>query len=188
MTKVFVADISLISEDLTAYYDKISEYRQKKIQKLKKPDDQKRTLLAELLLSRYLGRIPQYTLDQNGKPIGEEMEFSFSHSGSIVLCAVSPMPVGADVEKIREINLDVAKKFGEDDYQKVINAKNPKDEFFKMWVKKESMLKMSGKGIKAGLDTKIDKKYTYTMCEEVAGYKICVCAYEPAEIEFVREI
>lgn len=188
MTKVFVADTSLLGEDLTAYYDRISGYRQQKIQKLKKYDDKKRSLLAELLLAGYLGRVPQYTLDQNGKPIGEEVEFNFSHSGNIVLCAVSDTPVGADVEVVREISFDLARRFAKDEYETIIMAENPADEFFKLWVQKESLLKLLGKGIKGGLDVKIDKAYNYTMCEEVAGYKICVCANEPAEIEFVREI
>lgn len=188
MTKVFVADIALLDEDLTAYRDRISEYRQQKIKNLKKPDDQKRALLAELLLAKYLGRKPRYTLNDDGKPLGEETEFSFSHSGNIVLCAVSDATVGADVEKVREIGLDVAKRFAKDEYEAIVSSQNPQDEFFKLWVKKESFLKMIGNGIKGGLDTRIDENYTYTMCEEVAGYKICVCAKEPAEIEFVKEI
>lgn len=188
MTKVFVADISLLGDDLTACYDRISQYRQQKIQKLKNPDDKKRSLLAELLLAKYLGRKPRYNIDENGKPKGEEVEFNFSHSGSIVLCAVSDVPVGADVEKVREINLDIAKRFAEEEYDVIMTAQNPADEFFSLWVKKESFLKMSGVGIKGGLDTKIDEACTYTMCNLVAGYKICVCADEPAEIELVKGI
>lgn len=188
MTKVFVADILIIGEDLAAYYDRISQYRQNKIEKLKVIDHKKQSLLAELLLSEYLGRKPQYDIDANGMPTGEEVEFSFSHSGDLVLCAVSDAPVGADVEKVRKINLDVAKKFAKDEYETIINSQNPEEEFFNTWVKKESFLKMKAEGIKGGLDTKIYKGYTFTMCNDVAGYKICVCAKEPAEIEFVVDI
>ena len=188
MTKVFVADIALIGENLTEFYDRISPYRQNKIQKLKNVDDQKRSLLAELLLAKYLGRKPRYTVDANGKPTEEEVEFNFSHSGNVVLCAVSDGPVGADVEKVREVNLDVAKKFTKDEYESIINAQNPEDKFFETWVKKESFLKMLGKGIKGGLDTEIDSSYIFTMCENIEGYKICVCANEPAEVKVVVEI
>ena len=53
----------------------------------------------------------------------------------MVLCAISDMEVGADIEYIDSaIDLNIAKHyFYNREYENIMNAKNSPDEFFKYW-------------------------------------------------------
>lgn len=184
MTKVFIGNISELNEDITLYRDYISEYRCEKLKRIKNSHSQKQGVGAELLLAGYLGRKPQYTIDENGKPTGEETEFNFSHSGDIAVCAVSDFPVGVDVEKIRDVNMDIArKKFCPSECEAIFSSANPTESFFEYWVKKESYVKALGEGLRIPLkeinvDEITDRKFhTY----KIKGYKLCVCTIEDAE-------
>ncbi len=184
MTKVFITDVSKLNSDYSLYKDLVSDYRYKKLCSLKREEDVKLSLGVELLFASYLGRKPNYYIDENGKPMGEEVHFNFSHSGNIAVCVVSHSNVGCDVEKIRSVNIDVAKKrFCEDEYKKIIASQNSEKAFFEYWVKKESYLKLTGKGIKAGLGNfDVDKitEYGFYMYN-IEGYKICVCSKDKPE-------
>lgn len=189
MTKAFVADISQLNTDISLYRDYVSAYRYEKALKYKNAKDGLLSVGAELLLYKFLGRRPSYTVDAYGKPVGECVHFNFSHSGDIVVCAVSENPAGADVEKIRDINLDIAKKkFCESEYENIISSANSRDSFFEYWVKKESYVKALGMGLRIPLnefDTDKIEDWKFTLCD-VEGYKICVCATEKAEFEKIK--
>lgn len=181
MTKVFIADVSKLNIDFSIYKDLVSEIRYQKLCKLKREEDIRLSLGVELLLSEYLGRKPEYYIDEYGKPQGEEIYFSFSHSGNVAVCAVSNNPVGVDVEKIRSVNIDVAKKrFCKSEYQNIITSQDPEDKFLEYWVKKESYLKAVGKGIKEGLDSvNVDEVVDNTFyMYNTHGHKICICSKE----------
>ena len=181
MTKVFIADVSKLNSDYSMYKDLVSDAKYNKLVYLKRDEDVKLSLGVELLLADYLGRKPHYYIDEHGKPQGEEIHFNFSHSGTIAVCAVSDNPVGIDVEKIRGVNIDVAKKkFCEDEYINILESENPEETFLEYWVKKESYLKAVGEGIKAGLDSfNVDKVDDYKFyMYNIDGYKICVCSSE----------
>ena len=143
---------------------------------------------AELLLAKYLGRAPEYKVDGFGKPYGEQVEFNFSHSGSIALCVVSEKTVGADVEKIRDVNLEKKKKkFCKREFEDIINSKNPKVAFFEYWVKKESYVKALGTGFKTALNEfDVGKISDFDFHTHSFGeYKMCVCAKEFAKYYIV---
>ena len=81
-------------------------------------------------------------------------EFNMSHSKNAVAVIVSNSVVGIDIEKEREVNLKVANRYfckNEIDY---INNSPDKDKaFLRLWVRKESLLKALGTGIKKGLSS-----------------------------------
>lgn len=186
MTKVFIADVSKLNSDISVYSDRVSEYRYQKSVRYKKENDRMLSIGAELLLSNYLGRKPYYTIDEYGKPTGETVNFNFSHSGNIAICGVSDNGVGVDVEKIRDVNVNIAKKkFLDTEYKKIINSIDPEDTFFEYWVKKESYLKALGMGIRLplnGFDVNGICDWNFYMYN-VKGYKICACAKE--KVEFI---
>lgn len=184
MTKVFITDVSKLNSDVSVYADCVSEYRYQKAVGYKNVSDRLLSIGAELLLSKYLGRKPCYTVDIYGKPTGEIVNFNFSHSGNITICGVSDNAVGVDVEKIREVNIDIAKrKFCKEEYNAIINSNDQNNAFFEYWVKKESYLKALGKGLRVPLNKFDTDKicdwdfYTY----HIEGYKICACTKEKCE-------
>ena len=54
-----------------------------------------------------------YYYGEHGKPMrrNEEICFNLSHSGKYVLCAVSEMEIGCDIEKIQAVKWKLAKRF-----------------------------------------------------------------------------
>jgi 4'-phosphopantetheinyl transferase len=94
---------------------------------------------------------------ERGKPFLEDgPEFNLSHSGGCVLLAVSPHPVGLDVEKeTRVVRHDgLAAKFFSKSEQKRIADFAPGERnglFLRHWVCKEAVVKLSGDGIFRGL-------------------------------------
>ena len=78
--------------------------------------------------------------------------FSLSHSGRFALCALADSPIGADVERIRPIKDEVARRVLSDlEYREYLASKDPEQYFFWLWVLKESYLKLTGAGLSGGL-------------------------------------
>ena len=94
-----------------------------------------------------------------GKPFFDkhpEIHFNVSHSGRWVVVALSEAPVGLDVEKMRNANLAVARRFfAKEEYLQLI-AQPPELQrsfFFDLWTLKESYLKALGTGLTRPLNT-----------------------------------
>ena len=151
--------------------------RQQKIEKLKQPDKKKQTLGAGLLLKFVLEdrgfRVEKVQIGPHGKPEIEGMCFNLSHSGDVAICVVSDLPVGCDIEKIRQM----PECFGED--------------FFRVWTMKESYGKMTGEGlnipknvleVRLGNGPKIFRNGIEQECVfkeyDIPGYQVYVCAQE----------
>ncbi|PRT33997.1 4'-phosphopantetheinyl transferase family protein [Bacillus wiedmannii] len=145
---------------------KISNDRREKIKKYHFEEDKKRSIIAELLLRHSLKKEfginreqVQFTKNSFGKPMlknFEQIYFNLAHSGDWVVCGVSDVPIGIDVEIIKSIDLDIAKTFfslGE--YKDIINQ--PKEKqityFYKLWTLKESYVKAEGEGLSIPLNS-----------------------------------
>ncbi|MBQ9045189.1 MAG: hypothetical protein IJ112_04510 [Oscillospiraceae bacterium] len=88
-----------------------------------------------------LERLPETALSPTGKPYfpaHPELHFSVSHTRGAVLVALSHAPVGADVERRREIPDVVRRRLREVE---------PGDlELFELWTLRESWFKLTGRG------------------------------------------
>ena len=143
----------------------------------KVPADEKISLaFAKICMCDYIGRKREridfkFTKNKYGKPfikklsrkngaqINRDIYFSLSHSGNILICAVSRYNIGADCQVINIKDLNICKKIAERFYspQENLYLNNLSDEyinnFFKIWTKKESYIKYTGKGLSEGLST-----------------------------------
>ena len=183
MTAVFLCDISEFN-NLADYEPVMSDYRISKIKKMKNEKAKRLSAMCEIMLAGYLKRKPKYEIDGMGKPFGEDVFFSFSHSGDIALCAVSDKEIGADIEKIRDVNPDIAKRFCDSEYNYIKSSADSKDAFFEIWTKKESFLKAEGFGISGGLKSFcVLLKDGFFMYDKIPGYKVCV--YSKDRPEFI---
>ncbi len=89
------------------------------------------------------------TIDEDDKPQTNrsDVNFNVSHSGSMVVCAVSDVPVGIDVEAIGN-NLDISKDvMMKEEYEIFMSMDNREEVFCRMWTIKESYMKALGKGL-----------------------------------------
>lgn len=95
----------------------------------------------------------QIEYQEKGKPFlknQKDFYFSISHTDGAVTVAVSGTEVGVDTEKIKPVNLNIAKKFTPFE-QKAVGS-DP-EVFFEVWTKKEAYLKYLGTGLSGGLGT-----------------------------------
>ena len=148
--------------DLKRAYDAVPKDRQDKIDFFRFEKDKKLSagaylLLKKLLLEKNITN-PLFKIEKYGKAYISNFEniyFNLSHSGKMVLCAISDREVGVDIEYIdHEIDLNIAKHyFYNKEYESIMNSQNPADEFFKYWVLKESYMKYTGLGMNLKLDS-----------------------------------
>ncbi len=168
--KLYIADIRDISDsEYQKWYSFMSKEKQQRVDRFRFSDDKKRSVAGEMLarkaLSEYCSVSPsdiKFSVGENGKPYAENLtvEFNISHSENMVVCAVSDDPVGIDVEKIRPINLKVAKKICNEEELNYLFGHLPSESdfvystdveilsrFFRLWTKKEAFGKYLGIGL-----------------------------------------
>ena len=103
--------------------------------------------LKRAALDDYFGFGEIGVLD-SGKPVITNPEgyyISVSHSGEIIAVVISPVPVGVDIEEIKEFDYSKIWEWFLSDNEK--NEVTDNLSFFNVWVKKEAESKISGKGI-----------------------------------------
>ena len=143
--KLFLTSINNI--DPEKEYN-ISPERREKVKRYKQYNDKKRCIAAGLLIEKLL---PQtlITYNEYGKPITKNGPcFNISHSGEYVLIAISDCDVGCDIQHIKHMKANKIPKliFAEKELDFIRNSMDKTDAFYKMWTKKESVLKCIGEG------------------------------------------
>ncbi len=205
-TKVYVGNTACLKDArlFGELYQTVSPDRQRKIDAFLFEKDKRLSLAAELILQKGLSDagISRYTLEYGafGKPYirGENVHFNLSHSGNMVMCAISDQEVGCDVEKVTDVELEIAKRFFfSTEYDAIAAAKSAlarRELFFRYWTLKESFMKATGLGMRLALDAfRVDidengislwqtfSRETYYLKEYQLdnGYKFASCGLNP---------
>lgn len=145
-----------------------------------------RQCLPEQLLEEAEPPVPlHYRFGAHGKPEIEELplNFSLSHSGSYVVCAVSERRIGADIQQLKDTDSrKLAQRFfSEREYEELIRCGESERQrlFFEMWTRKEAYGKLTGEGVFPAL-----KQEAYEVCwadfPAPEGYALAVCTAEAA--------
>ena len=186
----------------------LSQYRLEKLARIRNPGAYAQSLGAELLLLAALQELggPMLPLEiscgEGGKPaLQDGPEFSLSHSGERVFCALSDEPVGADLQQLRPCNPALARRFFSKAEAAWLEEQRERDLAFSLlWSLKESYVKLLGSGIaETHLDSftvrvlpdgraRIDGssvKLWYSVCD---GYVMAVCSDVYAAPETVKEL
>ena len=163
--KVYAADVSGLAdaERFQQLYRQVSAARRAKVDRIRLEKDKCLSLGAGALLEAALAAegVSDFTMTcgHNGKPRlahTQNIHFSLSHSGTKVMCAVSDSDIGCDVERVAEIDMQIARRFfcageyeslmqcGDDEKRKIL--------FFRYWTLKESFLKATGRGFQLPLN------------------------------------
>jgi 4'-phosphopantetheinyl transferase len=88
----------------------------------------------------------------HGRPfaVGCPWSFNLSHSGDVALIALSEAEVGVDVEQLRPLE-DAASLArgvaGDDEIDHIVAEPDSTLAFFRMWVRKEAVVKATGEGV-----------------------------------------
>ena len=134
-----------ITED-EIFAEGLSDSVLKRANKKTKKADKAQSLSAYSCINKMLSLMKiddEVILHKNGKPVLKcgGAFISASHSEDFVLCGISKFPIGVDVEKMRPIDLKVARRFCSE--TELENCKNEQD-FFKIWTLKEAYFKLYG--------------------------------------------
>ena len=101
----------------------------------------KEKLASRILKRKYVG---DFYLGEKGKPLSDKVYFNSSDSKGLVALAVSPVPVGIDIERVRDYKdnmRDYISSYEEKEY--IRNEYN----FYEVWTSKEGLVKCVGTGI-----------------------------------------
>lgn len=157
--RVYIARTDGLQDDsvFNRLYQAASPDRRRKTDALVFRKDKMLSLAAEALLKIALhdNGVTDDTIvyGENGKPYlrSREIFFSLSHCAETVMCAVSQGEIGADTEKVTDIDLDVAKRFFHPEEYAMLQRLETEGErqnlFFRLWTLKESFLKAMGTGL-----------------------------------------
>ena len=151
------------------YYSLMSQEKKRRVDRFRFEDDKKRTVVGEMLarraISEWCGVAEEsivFETAEHGKPYTEDLnvEFNISHSADMVVCVVHDNPVGVDIEKIRPVDLNTAKRIFSDEETGSIFGGIPDVEdynhylndavlqrFFELWTPKEARSKCIGTGL-----------------------------------------
>ncbi|MGL4605908.1 MAG: 4'-phosphopantetheinyl transferase family protein [Eubacteriaceae bacterium] len=125
--------------------------RESRIDQYMKLEDKKRCLAVGLLMRAFLNVTKEDQLSKGvyGKPFlrDHSIYFNFSHSGDFVILATSFCEVGVDIEKIESYNINLIKGCLTDTEQKWLFHNPNRENFYKLWTAKESIMKATGKGL-----------------------------------------
>ena len=217
MIEVFAVKIEkpIIPVDFEKFLRFINITKQERVLSFRKKEDAERALVGDFLvrsiiIERYGYSNSEIQFDENkyGKPYWPEKEdfcYNLSHSGKYVVCAVDNHPVGIDVQIIRPISIEIAKRFfSRTEYEYIIkhNEEEHLSVFYDIWTLKESYIKAIGRGLSIPLnsfsvitnDSDIQVKTEngevwflkqYTVSPE---YKLAVCAKRGGFPEAFKEI
>ena len=147
--------------------DKVSEVRRNKAMSYRFMKDRCLSLGAELLLRDALcdfgidrAEPLEFEYRKNGKPYlsgYDNIFFNLSHSGDYVMCAVSELEVGCDIQKMDKADMKLAERFfTEREYHAIADLpteEERRDMFYRYWTLKESFMKVTGLGMQLALDS-----------------------------------
>lgn len=141
------------------YYDSLPSSDRAVNQKYKRWQDRHTHLIGRLLLQSGLGKLGYsgnvlQNIKKNlfNKPyLNTDISFNISHSGSCVVCAISlNCEIGIDIEqKAMDSNeIEIFKgHFTRAEWDIISSSVDPEDCFYKMWTRKESVVKADGRGL-----------------------------------------
>ena len=151
MITLYKAKISDFSQaDYAKTYSLLDCASKEKIDKQSNEKDKKLSLAGRILLRSGIEELYnksefEITYNEHGKPLCDFCYFNISHSGDRVVCVVSDLPVGVDLQQIRPIKPRKEYKFFSDDESCYVNQDSDiSKRYIEIFAKKESAIKMLG--------------------------------------------
>jgi 4'-phosphopantetheinyl transferase len=164
---IWFAKLPDFQGSLAEYSKLLSPDEIKRAERFRFPIHRERFILARgilrSLLSQYIKILPEnivFEYGKKGKPFlkknPDDIQFNVSHSDDIALYAVTKkFEIGVDIEKMDLYKNDVAKRFfAADEYEalKALPESEKRDAFYRVWAKKEALMKAVGEGLSISLD------------------------------------
>ncbi len=196
--KIYHLNINSVTDSqIQLWFEQMSSERKEAVSSIKISRKRKSKIIADALcrkaINEYCGVNPEdivFKYNRYGKPYVKNIpvHFSISHSGNYVVCAVSENEIGIDIEKIRDIDSRICKRFATEAEADYISSNQ--NRIFEIWTLKEAYFKCIGTGLTSDIKnisfdisgenincsengfklsfTDIDKNYICSVCEKAA--------------------
>lgn len=187
MFRLYKSNINELDDNqFQCLHSEMNPEKQKRVERFIFANDKKRTIIGDALarsaISEYCGiekKSVEIFVDDYGKPYakGIDVNFSISHSNDMVICAVSKQNIGADIEKIHPVSVDLVRRVCKDDeLYNIIDDKGNINlfNFFKLWTAKEAFFKMKGRGITSFKSVDFTEITNIYYVDVADGYVACI--------------
>ncbi|MDD2261487.1 MAG: 4'-phosphopantetheinyl transferase superfamily protein [Clostridia bacterium] len=180
MIEVYILEAETNTTDNTSFKNLlrcISDDKLNKITNMRNDMDKKLTVFADILIRIVASqriflsnRNLFFQKDLYGKPYllsYPDFQYNISHTRNAVAVTFSNKPIGIDIEKIRQPDQQIVKRFfTPDENRYIMQSNNFAVRFFEIWTKKEAHIKHDGRGLSIPLDSfsvlvNREKYYTY---------------------------
>lgn len=175
--------------DLDEVLPLLSAQRRQEVLRYKHETGRRQSAAAYLLLCQGLREQygitipPHFGYHEGGKPFIEghpDIHFNLSHCREAAVCAISPHPVGIDVESVRQYKEKLARyTMNEHELEQIRCSERPDIAFIRLWTMKEALLKLTGEGIRGDMKSLLpghtdvilhtvvsaDERYVYTVAK-----------------------
>ena len=144
--KVLYIDINnySVEELLDSLYIKNSEVI--KLNEIKSMITKKEKAASLIFKNKY---VPDYYINEYGKPVSDSVYFNISHShGLVVFTFDDNHDIGIDIEKIRAVDNKLIDFISSEEEKQYINSES---NFYEVWTNKESLMKAIGTGIRSNI-------------------------------------
>ncbi len=145
--KVYLLDYRALPLSFLMDSKYLSELEKISFEKYKNENVKKEKIVSAILKNKYIG---DYHLNEYGKPISNNKYFNISHSDGYIALAIDQVPVGIDIENIRNAEEDLRNYISNDEEKKYIHDD---ESFFEVWTNKEALVKANGNGINQKIKT-----------------------------------
>jgi len=161
---ILMLDADLAQSEIKLLLDYVSVEKRKRVKLFRHVRDAQVTLLGDIMARIELSKMTglsnnqlSFFKNEFGKPFLSnviDIHYNISHSGVYVVCAVSNTQIGVDIELIKSIDINIAKRFFSPD--EINYVFYPSDEqqyerFYQIWTMKESQVKWEGMGLSKNL-------------------------------------
>lgn len=163
MTIIKYCDIDIIKDGCISHYlELLPAFMGEEIMRYRYAADQKARLLSRLMLRESIDEtgddacLNDWKRDVHNKPvIAKWKAFNIAHASNLVVFAYTTGElIGIDIEnKKRDLEYrEIMTHFHEEEQAFIASSSDPIDSFYKIWTKKEAVLKAVGVGIVNGLN------------------------------------
>lgn len=158
--KLYKIELSKFQESVSSLIAFLSPFEKNRANRYHFSNDKNRFIISrtvlKFLLSKQTGLdVNEIVLDKysNKKPClpsHPSIFFNVTHAGDYALIAIAKKPVGVDIEHVNkdfDYNEILSGIFNKSEIDDVFSSNNKQRTFYKLWTRKEAIVKATGKGI-----------------------------------------
>ena len=167
------------------------EWRKEKMLRYRHTKGKIQNGLAYILLIHALRKegifkeMPEFCYNEHDKPFLRNYPgwyFNFSHSKTSVCCVLSKKDVSIDIEEVGEYKENLAIYIcNNKELNDLHKSNNKKDDFYKLWTRKEAVFKLIGTGITNEIKDILNTPHINIESRKIGNVWMSTAEYEQSE-------